>query len=106
VFQPGQYISLDYANQSAAVCTVGGDAGLAFDQLSIKTGEPLGLQFAAFLDAVETRNRPKLSGEIARKTLEVALAVLDKIELHAEVVGQTISVYNQAAHNPATGWKP
>ena len=101
VFQPGQYISLDYANQSAAVCTVGGDAGLAFDQLSIKNGEPLGLQFNAFLDAVSTRTRPKLSGEIARRTLEVALAVLDKIELHAELVGKTLS-----AHNQATGWKP
>ena len=27
IFQPGQYISLDYAKQSAAVCTVGGDGG-------------------------------------------------------------------------------
>jgi predicted dehydrogenase len=95
VFQPGQYISLDYANQSAAVCTVGGDAGLKFDQLSIKNGEPLALQFDAFLDAVETRRKPKLTGEIARKTLEVALAVLDKIELHAEVVGQTLARYNE-----------
>jgi len=101
VFQPGQYISLDYAKQSAAVCTVGGDAGLAFDQLSIKTGEPLKLQLDAFLDAVETRNPPKLNGTVARRTLEVALAVLDRIEQHAGVVGKTL-----AAHTQATGWKP
>ncbi len=101
IFQPSQYISVDYAKQTAAVCTVGGDAGLAFDQLSVKTGEPLKLQFDAFLDAVTTRNTPKLNGSVARRTLEVALAVLDRIELHAGVVGKTLAAYSQA-----TGWKP
>ena len=101
VFQPGQYISLDYAKQSAAVCTVGGENGLAFDPLPVASAEPLKLQLAAFLDAVETRNPPKLTGSVARRTLEVALAVLDRIELHAGLVGETL-----AAHTQATGWKP
>jgi predicted dehydrogenase len=69
IFQPGQYISLDYARQSAAVCTVGGDAGLAFEQLPIQTGEPLKLQLDAFLDAVATRKPPKLNGAVARHSL-------------------------------------
>jgi predicted dehydrogenase len=101
VFQPGQYISLDYAKQSAAVCTVGGGAGLAFEQLPVTPAEPLKLQLDAFLDAVETRKQPKLTGAVARRTLEVALAVLDRIEAHAGLVGKTL-----AAHNQATGWKP
>jgi len=101
VFQPGQYISLDYARQSAAVCTVGGERGIAFDQLPITPSEPLKLQFDAFLDAVETRIQPKLTGRVARTTLEVALAVLDRIEQHAGVVGNTL-----ATHTLATGWKP
>ncbi len=54
IFQPGQYISLDYAKQTAAVCTVGGEAGLAFEQLPVTQAEPLKLQLDAFLDAVET----------------------------------------------------
>jgi predicted dehydrogenase len=95
LFQPGQYISLDYAGQSAAVFSVGGTAGIAFNQLEITPSEPLKLQFNAFLDAVKTRETPKLSGAIARKTLEIALAVLAKIEEHAGVVGKTLS-----------GWKP
>jgi predicted dehydrogenase len=101
VFQPGQYISLDYAKQSAAVCTVGGEKGLAFDPLPVVPAEPLKLQLAAFLNAVETRIPPKLTGKVARRTLEVALAVLDRIELHAGLVGKTL-----AAHTQATGWKP
>jgi predicted dehydrogenase len=101
VFQPGQYISLDYAKQSAAVCTVGGERGIAFDQLPVTPSEPLKLQFDAFLDSVKTRKQPKLTGAVARRTLEVALAVLDRIESHASVVNTTMAAYTQA-----TGWKP
>jgi predicted dehydrogenase len=96
LFQPRQYISLDYAKQSAAIFTVGGPEGIGFDQGPVEPAEPLKLQFDAFLDACETRNKPKLDGRTARRTLEVALAILDKIREHAGVVEQTLS----------TGWNP
>ena len=96
LFQPRQYISIDYAKQAAATFTVGGPEGIAFEQLPVETAEPLKLQFDAFLDAVETRNPPKLNGLTARKTLEIALAVLDKIKEHSSVVEKTLS----------SGWKP
>lgn len=96
LFQPRQYVSLDYAKQSAAVFTVGGPEGIGFEQLPLEPAEPLKLQFDAFLDAVETRREPKLNGAVARQTLELALAVLAKIEEHARVVEQTL----------ASGWKP
>jgi predicted dehydrogenase len=96
LFQPRQYISVDYAKQAAAVFTVGGPEGIAFDQLEIQSAEPLKLQFDSFLDAVETRKSPKLDGRTARKTLEIALAVLDKIGDHTRVVEKTL----------ASEWKP
>lgn len=96
LFQPRQYISVDYAKQAAATFTVGGPEGIAFEQLPIEAGEPLKLQFDAFLDAAENRTSPKLNGATARKTLEIALAVLDKIREHAGVVEKTL----------ASGWKP
>lgn len=95
LFQPQQYISVDYAKQAAAVFTVGGPMGISFSQLPVESAEPLKLQFDSFLDAVETRRTPKLNGATARKTLEIALAVLDKIREHAGVVEKTLS-----------GWKP
>jgi predicted dehydrogenase len=52
LFQPLQYISLDYAKQSAAIFKVGGPEGIAFEQLPVEPAEPLKLQFDAFLDAV------------------------------------------------------
>lgn len=91
MFQPKQYISIDYAAKSGAVFTVGGEQGIAFEQLEIPQVEPLKAQFNAFLDSVKTRQTPKLSGNVARRTLEVALAVLDKIDEHARVVAQTLS---------------
>lgn len=96
LFQPRQYISLDYAKQSAAIFSVGGPEGIAFDQLAVEPAEPLKLQFDAFLDAVESRKPPKLNGAIARRTLEIALAILDKIKEHTGVVEKTLS----------SGWKP
>ena len=96
LFQPRQYISVDYAKQAAAAFTVGGPEGISFNQLPIEPAEPLKLQFNAFLDAIESRNAPKLNGRIARKTLEIALAVLDKIGEHSRVVEKTL----------ASEWKP
>jgi predicted dehydrogenase len=96
LFQPKQYISVDYAKQAAVVFTVGGPMGIAFQQLPVVQAEPLQLQFNAFLDAVETRRPPPIDGRTACKTLELALAVLAKIEEHASVVEKTL----------ASGWKP
>jgi len=96
LFQPRQYISVDYARQAAAAFTVGGPEGISFEQLPIQTGEPLKLQFEAFLNSVENRSLPKLNGRTARKTLEIALGVLAKIEEHSRVVEKTL----------ASRWKP
>ena len=96
VFQPQQYISLDYAKRTVAAFTVGGPEGIGFEQVEIEPAEPLKLQFDHFLDCVETRARPKLDARTARKTLEAALSILAKIEDHAGVVAKTL----------ASGWKP
>ena len=96
LFQPRQYISLDYANQSAAVFTVGGPEGIGFEQLPIASAEPLKLQFESFLDAIDSRKIPKLDGRTGRHTLEIALAILDKIKEHTAKVEQTLN----------SGWKP
>jgi predicted dehydrogenase len=96
LFQPQQYISLDYARQTAAAFTVRGADAIGFQQLEVEPGEPLKLQFDHFLDCIAARGRPKLDASSARRTLEIALSVLDKIEEHAGIVSHTL----------AAGWKP
>jgi predicted dehydrogenase len=96
LFQPSQYLSLDYARQDLAVFSVSGERQIGFEQAPITKGEPLKLQFDAFLDSLESRNLPKSSGVTARRTLAVALSILDKIEEHSEIVSKTL----------VDGWKP
>ena len=90
LFQPHQYLSLDYARQDLAVFSVSGERQIGFEQAPVTKGEPLKLQFDAFLDSLATRSLPKSSGFAARRTLAAALAILDKIREHSEIVSRTI----------------
>lgn len=96
LFQPNQYISLDYGRQDVAVVSVGDGREIRFAQLPVAKAEPLVLQFDSFLDCVENRQKPKLSGEVARRNLEAALAILAKIEEHSRIVAQAL----------VSAWKP
>jgi predicted dehydrogenase len=95
LFQPQQYLSLDYGRQDLAIFSVGTDRQIGFEQAKVTKGEPLQLQLDAFLDSVETRVLPATSGEAARRSLQVAQAILAKIEEHSQVVSQTLT----------SGWK-
>ncbi len=96
LFQPRQYISLDYAKQELLRFSVDEERQIGFEQPRVEKGEPLSLQFESFLDSVVTRRPPKLDGVAARRTLEVALSILAKIEEHSRVVARTLS----------SAWKP
>jgi predicted dehydrogenase len=96
LFQPKQYLSLDYGRQDLAIFSVKGDRQIGFEQAQVAKGEPLKLQFDAFLDAIETRNSPKCDGARARLTLGAALAILDKIGEHSKTVSNSLE----------RGWKP
>lgn len=95
LFQPNQYLSLDYSRQDLAIFSVN-QGQIGFEQAPVAKGEPLKLQLDAFLDSLETRKVPKTSGEMARQSLAVALHILDKIEVHSRLVAQTLQ----------TGWNP
>jgi predicted dehydrogenase len=95
MFQPGQYLSLDYSRQDLAIFSVDAGRQIGFEQAVVEKAEPLKLQLDAFLESVRTRKSPKCSGAAARQTLEVALAILDKIDQHTRLVSQTL----------AGGWK-
>jgi predicted dehydrogenase len=90
LFQPHQYISLDYQRQDAVAFTVSGDRQIGFQPLPVTKDEPLKLELEAFLDAVETRARPRVNGEDGLQALAAALAILDKIEEHTRVVARQL----------------
>jgi predicted dehydrogenase len=93
LFQPRQYVSVDYARQECAVSEVGGNRQIGFRLLPVEKAEPLRLELESFFDAVETRRRPVVSGEDACQALETALAILDGIEEHSRRVEDSVAAW-------------
>lgn len=91
LFQPSQYVSLDYQRQDAVCCKVSADRQIGFAPLAVQQDEPLKLELEAFLDAVRTRQTPLIDGARATRALQVAREILVRIEEHAEVVAQSVS---------------
>ncbi len=58
LFQPKQYLSLDYGRQDLAVFSVGQERQIGFEQASVAKAEPLKLQFEAYLEAIRSRKSP------------------------------------------------
>lgn len=100
VFQPGEYISLDYQRQDALRVAIrknepNAAAGefvrqFGFDHLPVERAEPLQLELKAFITAVRNRSKPHVDGYQAAATLRVAEAILDKINEHSHLVDETL----------------
>ena len=95
LFQPNQYISLDYARQDAVTFEAGPQSGIDFQALPIVNAEPLGLELENFFECVRARSRPRVSGVDGYRALEAALAILGKIEEHSHRVAQSLSAWRR-----------
>ena len=93
LFQPSDYVSIDYAAREVAVVSlVPPDAGadrptIAGRSVEVEDVEPLKAEIASFLDAVRGDAPVAVSGEDGRRALAVADRVLDSIRRHAEKTG-------------------
>lgn len=89
-FQPGEYVSIDYAAQKAAVVRVQPRPGARpeFENrlLPVERNEPLRLEIESFLAAIQG-GTVKVTGEDGRRALELAMCVTDKIREHAARAG-------------------
>jgi predicted dehydrogenase len=98
VFQPGEYISLDYQRQDALRLAVrknkpnsANDLGFVSQStLPTTPGEPLKLELASFLNSVRTRSEPRVTAEGATRSLRLAEEILAKIEEHKELLARTL----------------
>ncbi len=89
LFQPHQYISVDYAKREAMSISVGGGK-FGLEHLIVEKAEPLRLEIEAFLTSVQTRSTPKVTGEAALQALEVAESILARIAEHAAIVAESL----------------
>jgi predicted dehydrogenase len=88
LFQPHEYISLDYSRQEAVRFRVKRPMGIDFAALPVIKDEPLRLELEDFFESVAARRAPRVPGEQGLHALEVAHAILAKIEEHSRVVAQ------------------
>jgi predicted dehydrogenase len=90
LFQPHEYISLDYSRQDAVRFHVDPPMKIDFKPLSVAKDEPLRLEVEGFIDCLGTRQTPRVTGEQALAALDVAFGILAKIEEHSQVVTHTL----------------
>ncbi len=117
LFQPGEYLSVDYKRQDLARVRVlpnelslksspsskalahpvlpnelgsSSDNGFVFSKVPVEGAEPLQRELAAFIKAVQNRSKPKVGGVEATEALRLAEEILATIKVHAQTVSETI----------------
>ena len=78
IFQPENYISLDFMNQSGHYLSKKGQE-LVREEIPIEKNEPLKLELISFLDVVKHAGKPKVGAELGRSALELAIQVTELI---------------------------
>ncbi len=91
VFQPTQYLSVDYARQDGSVCTVSPGPNIHFDSLAVTECEPLRAELAHFIDCCVSGTQPLIGIGEATAALRLALLIQDAIDSHAQVVAATLA---------------
>jgi len=91
LFQPHEYISLDYSRQDAVRFRVKPPMAIDFAPLTIIKDEPLRLEVESFVKSVATRSAPSVTGAQGLAALEVAESILGKIEEHSRLVAKTLA---------------
>lgn len=87
LFQPDQYLSLDFQTRQGMICRRQTKAGqrptVVIEQFQGEDEEPLKLQIESFLEAVRSGKKPVISGEDGAAAVEVAHDVLQAIAAFA-----------------------
>jgi predicted dehydrogenase len=95
LFQPHEYISIDYARQDGMIIAVDAGRQIGFRPLATVKREPLAAQFDDFLDCIAQRTPPRVDGAAGTRALAVASDILVKIEEHARIVNARLPVSEQ-----------
>ena len=80
IFQENSYILLDYMHQEAFLFQQAENKNPTKNKIRIKKKEPLKVELKSFVNCVRHKKRPVVSGHEGRQALEVALAILEKID--------------------------
>ena len=78
VFQPANYLSLDFMNQSGHFLHKEGTE-LVREEIPIEKDEPLKLELVSFLEVVKNAGQPMVGAELGKSALELAIQITELI---------------------------
>ena len=83
------YVVLDYVTKFASITSLDPNAahpllGIDINRLEVNDVEPLRAELSDFLNAVENDRIPPITAEDGKRALNLALQVLNKIEVHRD----------------------
>jgi len=86
-YQTSSYVVLDYATKFASLTSLNPDAahpmaGISIKRLEINDVEPLRAEIIAFLNCIENKTPPPVTGGDGRRALALAVGVVERIEAH------------------------
>ena len=79
VFQPSNYLSIDFMNQAGHFLRKEG-IELVREDIPIEKDEPLKLELASFVEVVREAGQPKVDTELGKSALELALQITELIQ--------------------------
>lgn len=84
IFQSDNYISVDYASQEVVISHLAkspqnGSPAIGKEVITVKKEEPLRQELESFIDAVYNGREVVVDGKQARKSLQIAFKILEKI---------------------------
>lgn len=91
IFQPGSYINVDFGNKKVMTIQLSEelrDSGMPKQVVELRTfadGDALLSEITSFVQHVQQRTRPAVSGVEGRRALAVALKVMDQIKEHQKL---------------------
>ena len=90
-FQPRQYVSIDYIQRQGVRIGLDERNQLSFVKLRPDEGEPLRRQLNGFLECVQNRSAPRVSGPDGLQALELAIRIREAIDEHSRLVARTVA---------------
>jgi predicted dehydrogenase len=86
LFQQDAYVAIDFANHQATIVHKKADydqgliPGMEIENRSFPKGDALDEELKSFIDAVRSRTRPSVTGQMGRDALKAALDIMSQIQ--------------------------
>jgi len=91
IFQPGAYINIDFGNKKVMIVELSDvlmESGMPKPNVQMKTfsdTDALRSEIVSFVEHVQDRTKPVVSGEEGRRALAIALQVIEQIKEHQQL---------------------